>query len=395
MKGLLLDIYSVNNENESFIKICLKTNKGKVILEDHNFKSYFYLISNIELKQKDLQQYNIINLELVKKDLIQVHKFAHFKEKQPSIENLQNTIIYKLYFSKISDLVNARSKIKDELFYLGKFEYDIPFDFRYIIDKNIFCLKYYDISEDFKFKELNSIDLDLKNISFDIETLGKSIDPKKEAIVLISIYSKDPKLEKVIGYKNCKNDLNYYTQVKGEKELLQEFINTIKQFDPDLIYTYNGDNFDFPFIKERCKKHKLDEEFNNLFNSSVTKGNSQEFDLEKYQHVDVYKVVRSLSMKGSLDLFKLDLDTVYNYLFDKHKADIKYTEMEKYYNSPELFCKFIEYNLIDSIACYEIGENFLNQFIALSQLTGKPLQDITRTASSSIVEALIMHRAIN
>ena len=116
MKGLLLDIYSVNNENESFIKICLKTNKGKVILEDHNFKSYFYLISNIELKQKDLQQYNIINLELVKKDLIQVHKFAHFKEKQPSIENLQNTIIYKLYFSKISDLVNARSKIKDELF---------------------------------------------------------------------------------------------------------------------------------------------------------------------------------------------------------------------------------------------------------------------------------------
>ncbi|PIU22008.1 MAG: hypothetical protein COT14_03355 [Candidatus Diapherotrites archaeon CG08_land_8_20_14_0_20_30_16] len=398
MKGLLLDVYTINNENESFIKVCIKTDKGKEVFEDHQFKPYFYLISNTELSKKDLQHYNIFAIEQTKKDLIQVHKFAHFKEKQLSIEDLKKTNIYKLIFNKICDLVNARSKIKDEVFYLGKFEYDILFDFRYIIDKNIYCLKNYEINETkegLQFKDRPYIEPKLKKIAFDIETLGKSTDPKKEAIVLLSLYSKNPEFKKVIGYKMPNKDIDYYTQVKGEKELLQEFSNTIKKFDPDLIYTYNGDNFDFPFIKERCKKHDLSEEFNALFGATITKGNAQETDLKNFQHIDVYKVVRSLSMKGSLNLFKLDLDTVYNYLYGKHKVDIHYSEMEKYYNSLELLGKFIEYNLVDSMACYEIGENFLEQFVALSQVTGKTLQDITRTSSSAIVESLIMHRAIN
>jgi len=251
-------------------------------------------------------------------------------------------------------------------------------------------LKYYDVKDanTLEFKEYEK-EPELKKIAFDLETIGKTLDAKKEPIVLISIYSEN--LKKVIGYKKPAKDINYFTLVKDEKELLQEFLQTIKNFDPDILYTYNGDNFDFPFIKERCKKQGLLDEFDKLFNGTISKGNTQEFDLKSYQHIDVYKVVRSLSMKGSLDLFKLDLDTVYNYLFGKRKVDVKYTEMEKYYNSPELLAKFIEYNLVDSQACYEIGENFLEQFIALSKLTGKTLQDITRAASSNIVESLIMH----
>lgn len=393
-KGLLLDVYSVNNDDESFIKVCIQTPKGKEVLEDHSFKPYFYLLSNTELSKKDLQQYSVINIELVEKDPIQIHKFAHFKAKALPVEELARIKIYKLSFAKISDLIDARTNIKDEVFYLGKFEYDIQFDFRYIIDKQIYCLKHYEINDKngLQFKELKDETTELKKIAFDLETI-KGLDAKKEPIVLLSLYSSNPKYEKVIGYKDCPNAKDYYTQVKGEKELLQEFLSSIKKFNPDIIYTYNGDNFDFPFIKERCKKHDLLVEFNNIFNSSVSKGNSQEFDLQNIQHIDVYKVVRSLSMKGSLDLFKLDLDTVYNHLFGKHKADVKYHEMEKYYNSPELFAKFIEYNLIDSVACCEIGNNFLEQFIALSKLTGKTLQDITRTSSSSIVESLIMHNA--
>jgi DNA polymerase elongation subunit (family B) len=392
-KGLLLNVYSENNDNESFIKIVLKTETGKEILEDHFFKPYFYIISNKELTLKDLENYPIIAIEPIKKDLLQIKKFANFKEQALNITELKKMIFYKIQFKKISDLLDTKTKIKDELFYEGKFEYDIPFEFRYVIDKNIFCLKHYDVSNNYKFKELKSFDLNLTKIAFDIETLGKSIDPKKEPIVLISLYSTNPKLKKVIGYKMPSNDIEYYTQVADEKNLLIEFLNIIKNYSPDIIYTYNGDNYDLNFIKERCKKQDLLEEFDKIF-MPVNSRNSQIFELRLIQHIDVYKVVRSLSMKGSLDLFKLDLDTVYNYLFGKNKIDLPYKEIENHYNNPKLLEKFIEYNLVDSIACYEIGENFLQQFIALSQLTGKDLQEITRTTSSTIVESLIMHRAI-
>lgn len=393
IKGLLLNIYSENNDEESFIKIILKTDKGKEILEDHLFKPYFYIISNKKLTLNDLKNYAVIDIEQANKDLLQINKFANFKEKALSVKDLEKKHTYKIKFKKISDLLETKTKIKDELFYDGKFEYDIPFEFRYIIDKNIFSLKHYSISNNFEFKELKSFDLDLKKIAFDIETLGKSIDPKKEPIVLISLYSTNPKIKKVIGYKMPSKDIEYYTQVTDEKNLLLEFLNTIKKYSPDIIYTYNGDNYDFNFIKERCKKNDLAEEFDKLFLPTNSR-NSQLFELRIIQHIDVYKVVRSLSMKGSLDLFKLDLDTVYNYLFGKNKIDLPYKEIETYYNNPKLLEKFIEYNLVDSIACYEIGENFLQQFIALSQLTGKDLQEITRTSSSVIVESLIMHKAI-
>ena len=393
MKGLLLDVYTVNDDKESFIKICLKTDKGKILIEDHEFKPYFYLISNKELSKKELRQYNLIDIEETKKDLNQVSMFAHFKGKALTVNKLKKTTIYKLQFKKISDLVSARERIKDELFYEGKFEYDIPYDFRYLIDKNIYCLKYYEIDKKkgLEFSELKDKELNLKGIAFDIETLGKSLNPKKEQIILLSLYSKD--FKKVIGYKEPKNKANYFVLVKDEKELLLEFLNTIKELEPDLIYTYNGDLFDFPFVKTRCKKFGLDKEFNELFNPE--KKNGKGFYLEKYQHIDIYKVVRSLSRKGSLNLFKFDLDTVYNYLFGKHKIDIKYNEIEKYYNSPELLSKFIEYNLVDSIGCYEIAENFLEQFVALSKITGESLQKITRASSSHIVESLIIHSAIN
>jgi len=395
MKGLLLDVYSENNDFESFIRICVKTDKGKELIEDHSFKPYYYIISNTKLTNENLKEHKIIALEEIKRDPIQLQKFAHFKEKTLSLEEIKKSKTYKLSFVKISDLVDSRTKIKDELFYLGKFEYDIPFNFRYIIDKNIKCMQKYNISENkqgLEFKEIKDTKTELKNIAFDIETLGKSLDAKQEQIILISLYSKDYK--KVIGYKKPKEKIDYYKQVASEKELLEEFISTIKEFDPDLIYTYNGDNFDFQFIKERCKKYKLLDELNFILNASFSKGKVKETNLEKYQHIDVYKIVKSLSMKGSLDLFRLNLDTVYNYLFRKHKVDLKYSEFEKYYNDEKLLGKFIEYNLVDSIACYEIGENFLEQFIALSQISGKSLQDTTRASSSNIVESLIMHQTV-
>lgn len=45
-----------------------------------------------------------------------------------------------------------------------------------------------------------------------------------------------------------------YLQIfKDEKELIKRWVHMIKYMDPDVIYTYNGDNFDFRYIYERCK----------------------------------------------------------------------------------------------------------------------------------------------
>ena len=44
----------------------------------------------------------------------------------------------------------------------------------------------------------------------------------------------------------------------SEKKLLENFIENFRKLDPDIIYHYNGDSFDWNFIAVRCQKYNLD-----------------------------------------------------------------------------------------------------------------------------------------
>ena len=47
------------------------------------------------------------------------------------------------------------------------------------------------------------------------------------------------------------------TNVQNERELLQVFFKEIREYKPQIIVSYNGDSFDFPFIEARAKINGL------------------------------------------------------------------------------------------------------------------------------------------
>ena len=101
----------------------------------------------------------------------------------------------------------------------------------------------------------------------DIETTG--LNRYKDIIYLIGVL-----------YFNSEENtwlLNQYfaEDIKGEKEILEACSSFIRNFDK--IITYNGDNFDLPFIKHRLKHHKLNNSFDNI----------KSYDL--YQYVKKYR----------------------------------------------------------------------------------------------------------
>jgi uncharacterized protein YprB with RNaseH-like and TPR domain len=69
-----------------------------------------------------------------------------------------------------------------------------------------------------------------------------------------------------IGWKILDNDDNMYGRMVTKEEvlglktpdkyLMKELIETLKNFD--IIYTYNGTRFDFPFVRTRSVINKLD-----------------------------------------------------------------------------------------------------------------------------------------
>ena len=66
-------------------------------------------------------------------------------------------------------------------------------------------------------------------------------------------------INQVISTKtNSKGKGDFVNQVSSEKEMIEEFVNIIKENNVDIIVGYNSDNFDFPYLKERAKILEVD-----------------------------------------------------------------------------------------------------------------------------------------
>lgn len=92
---------------------------------------------------------------------------------------------------------------------------------------------------------------DIVRFQFDIETSTTDgfefPNPQRENDKVIIISMADSTgWEKVISMDNM-----------TEKELLEDFIRTIQERDPDVIEGYNFFRFDIPFLEERAKRYKL------------------------------------------------------------------------------------------------------------------------------------------
>jgi len=398
MRATLLDIQTISKDNSSIIELFLKAESGTIINhQDLEFRPYFYLLlkdrNDFIALQKDCEKYKIIKTEFddTLKNPSQISKFVKNTITEEDLEK-GKYIILKIYFENIKDLIECRQTIPDEIYFRGKFEYDLSYDTRYCLDKNIRPLHEYEINlEKNTFIEI-SPDLNYNSLALDIESLScTEKDFEKNPLILISLYSPEQKIKKVIGYKKPTNAPDYFVLVNDEKEMILEMLNTIKESRTHFLITYNGDNFDLPYLKKRAKVLGISKEFESVLDFIPRSiANTTICYTSGIQHIDAYKMVNYLNNIGAINLIHLKLNDVYQFFFNKSKIDISYKEMEKYYNDPSLLGKFIEYNIVDSVAAYEIANNFLAQFLLLSQITNKSLQETIRSGSSNLIESLLM-----
>jgi len=369
--GTILDVFYENNErNESIINICINNGKVKQIIEDTEFKPYFYIETDNEKKFERALEDN--------KNL-----FLNY-EKQKKHE--KNTI-YKISFKNTAQLIEMRGNVKTLESYVAKHDYDIPFDQRYIIDKQITPLKHYEIisKEGLEFKETEK-DFTPSCCAVDIETTSENKDILKNEIISISIYS--DKIKKVLSYRDTKENNKNLELCKDEKDMVEKTVEILNNFD--FIFTYNGDNFDIPIIYNRAKEFNID--LGIYLKPKIRKSSLGKISYTSgIQHVDVYKMISYLARVGSISLNKLDLTTVYETLLEKDKIDIEYTEIPEFWENIEKRNRLFEYNLDDSKATYELGEKYLLTFIELSKMIRRTIQDTIRLPTSSMIESIIIY----
>jgi DNA polymerase, archaea type len=383
----------INAFYDSKLYLTIKENEVKKNYS-FTFFPYFYLVSKKELLKKDIS-----NLTTNLKNIIEIIKTDK--------ENFK--FVYKILFKDVESLISSREKLsKKEINLSCQYslkEYDIHFLQRFFIDYNLSCFK--KINFTCKENEILSFEIiedvlpeTLSHITFDIEVLPqKSLafpEPKKSPI--ISICAMDEKKQITVFFlkdfsenkdkKYIKKDTNviYFTD---ESLMIESFFSFLEEENPDLIFTYNGDKFDFNYIYKRYKviKSKDIEYFNNF---TFHKRGNTSVSLKSSVHIDTYVLIRLLNYLQIFNYSKLDLNTVYQNITGNKKIILKVKDFIDLYEKKE-YNKIIEYNIDDVLATYYLSINYLSIINEISKLICAPIFDVLRSSAGQMIEKLFIY----
>ncbi|MCY3412014.1 MAG: hypothetical protein INQ03_10325 [Candidatus Heimdallarchaeota archaeon] len=146
------------------------------------------------------------------------------------------------------------------------YEADIPFTHRFLLDTGLYGLqgiKFFKQGKQF-YLQHQEIQRDLLIMSLDIEI--DSEEDHKVQQSFASIIEKANRRITAISIAYGRDNTEYESRVfileqnsdTAEQELLQQCFTFIYSIDPDVLITFNGDNFDIPYLVKRIRNLGLD-----------------------------------------------------------------------------------------------------------------------------------------
>ena len=394
-------------QGRNYAKIVGRNSKGKRICIIDSCPVYFWAILKNNLKQEKI--FEIIN----KTNKIQLD----VKSRQTRVEKTElhnknflgkKVKAIKIFATNYKDLHDIADKLGFPEIEKRR-GYDLGYITHYIIEKNIIPLNWYKVSGEVlnNSQEFGGIDMNLdvdfcikletaekiknqefkpKVLAYDIET--DEIKIGEGEILMISLVSKN--FKKVLTWKKIpKSKPSFVEYVEDEAELLEKFIEYVKEVSPDFLVGYYSDQFDLPYIKARAEKHNIKLPLG-LDNSQpkFSRGINLTGKINGIVHIDLLKFIRT-SYSQYMQSETLSLNEVAKeFLGDakkefkiKHSSTLNEKDWKKYY----------EYNLHDSVLTLGLFEKFLPDLIEFTRTMQEPIFDVSRNGLSKQVESYLLH----
>lgn len=381
-KFCLLDADYIRDKT---IRLLGKDDKCKTFFILTDFEPYFYALPDkITKKLKE----RILSIKEPKVKRI---------EETEKIIGTEKRKLLKIYAKNHSDIHKIRDAIKDfeEIGHKNCFEYTINFYKKYLIDNQFSPGEWFEAEvgktkdglKANKIKKIKPLKTKLKSISFDIETYDEGSETK---IVMISFFGE--KFKKVLTYKNDSYP-NYVEVLKDEKQMLKRFVELVKSEDPDIIYGYNSDSFDFKLIHERAEKNKvvLDLSRDGSEVKFTRRARASSAEIQGRVHIDLFNFISNI-ISTQLQTEVLGLNEVSSEILGDEKMEMQLEEIFECWRKGNVK-KLAEYCLKDSELTFKLGEFFLPQILELSMLIGQTPFDVSRMTYSQLVEWYLSKRA--
>lgn len=239
---------------------------------------------------------------------------------------------------------------------------------------------------------------DFLRVGLDIEVSSpvatRVPDPKKadSPVVCVALYGSDQKKQLFIlkreGIKQGKKKLPSDAKIgffDDEKELLEKVFDSIKEYP--FVITFNGDDFDLPYLFNRAKIH-----FNfNKSNIPIEIGR-RTCSVSHGVHIDLYKFFfnRSIQIYAFGNKYRdITLNAIGTALLDLPKIEFENSISDLSYS------ELAEYNLRDSeitLNLTSFNDNLVMKLIlAMSRISHMPMEEVSRQGVSRWIRNFLNH----
>jgi len=386
---------------KAVVRLFCKDISGKTVLvKDSTFTPYFYImpkkgkanelkkkIENLDTKRLETK---ILKVEIVEKNWMNEQQ----KVLKVSIDNPR----------RISDVRHAAKRMKE---FEDAFEYDLTLYRRYIIDKQIEPMGWIEVSG----QEVETVSgmqvgriieasfvkaVDVKKevkpkfLSFDTEWIDED---GKSKLIMISMADNDS-FKKVLTLHEWGGKPSYVEVLKDEKEMIERFVRTVSERDPDFLVGYNSDGFDIPMLKDRAAELNVALKLgrDNTPIHVVRRGRISSAKAKGRVHIDLFDFISHIlapSMKSEV----LTLNEVAQELLGVGKKKMEYRDMAEIWTKKKDMERLADYSMWDSELTIKLANLILPQIFALARFTGQLPFDVCRYTYSQLVEGFFMKKA--
>lgn len=362
-------VYATNDiiDNKTVIQLFGRLENGQSFATVNEFRPYFFI------RKKDEKKIS--------------HELGKAKVEQTKLKNFRGEEVVKISFDNQTELNELNKKMHKKV---ENYEADIKPQYKFIMDHDLLG----SINIDGEYESSEKIDRvykepkispvpaeqfkpELKVVSIDTES------DKKGKLFCIGIFAKNYRKNFMVTSQKLKNTVS----CKSEEECLEKFREEILKLDPDVITGWNVIDFDFTFLRDLFRKHKVkfdigrtDEEPRMRIESNFYRSSS--VDIPGRQVLDGLNLIKDPFIKEApsikfADFASLTLEDVSQALIGKGKllkGKDRHKEIENLYNGKDEKSqqKLSDYNLMDCELVYEILEKtkIIDLAIERSQLTG-------------------------
>jgi DNA polymerase elongation subunit (family B) len=398
----LLDLdYEEMDGNISVILYGRTPDRERAVVVDPTYEPYFYALpKNLNKAKREIEA------TLKKRNM----KVKRIEETKKMLFGEEREFI-KVYCFMPQDTAKVRDVIKTleekrggSGSILDEYEYQMGFYRSYLADRGISCLDWLlvegdpcelevDADRKVKARIIKKTDRDMipfKVLAFDTEVVEEKRGERR--LVMISLYGEE--MQKVITYKKGKFPSDVEV-VKDENELLSRFVESVKEYDPDIITGYNSDLYDFAVIRERATKLKAKLDSLSVDGSGVAlskRARASAARLKGRVHVDLFHFINNI-LSPILQTEVLSLDAVSAEILGDEKIEMEYAEIVEAWIEEKNLGKLAQYCLKDSELTFRLSNLLLPQIFQLTRIVGQSLFDTSRMMYGQLVEWYYTRRA--